>query len=224
MAAGERCPGSRRTLGGDPPASCAPVGSVRGANQEEPKVSVPKGRHDPGGAGESGPCANAGGSGRARRAGEGGLLVLSGGLGRGVVHELMELEVDRVRRSEGQARPRSRSGPSRPRERSMTLGGRRVQVQRPRIARGRRRARAAGSAVRVLRRARPADAGGDGPDARRRVHRRFARVGEPVGEEVERSSSSTSKTSVSELFVERTRTALGAVGGPRRARMSSQPP
>jgi hypothetical protein len=38
--------------------------------------------------------------------------------------------------------------------------------------------------------------------------RRFARVGEPVGEEVEQSSSTTSKTSVSEMFVERTTTAL----------------
>ena len=39
--------------------------------------------------------------------------------------------------------------------------------------------------------------------------RKFARVGEPVGAEVEQVSSATGKTSVSELFVERTRTALG---------------
>src|SRR5919109_306493 len=38
--------------------------------------------------------------------------------------------------------------------------------------------------------------------------RKFAAVGEPVGEDVERSSSATSKTSVSEMFVERTATAL----------------
>ena len=38
--------------------------------------------------------------------------------------------------------------------------------------------------------------------------RRFAGVGEPVGDEVETSSTATSKTSVSEMFVERTRTAL----------------
>ena len=38
--------------------------------------------------------------------------------------------------------------------------------------------------------------------------RKFARVGEPVGDEVEQSSSSTAKTSVSEMFIERTRTAL----------------
>ena len=38
--------------------------------------------------------------------------------------------------------------------------------------------------------------------------RRFARVGEPVGSEVEASSSSTGKTAVSDMFIERTRTAL----------------
>jgi putative transposase len=45
--------------------------------------------------------------------------------------------------------------------------------------------------------------------------RRFARVGEPIGEEVERAVSSTSKTSVSEMFVGRTRTALGELMGRR---------
>jgi putative transposase len=44
--------------------------------------------------------------------------------------------------------------------------------------------------------------------------RRFVDVGEPVGSEVEAASSSStskskSKSTVSELFVERTRTALG---------------
>ena len=39
--------------------------------------------------------------------------------------------------------------------------------------------------------------------------RKFARVGEPIGTDVERSSSATAKTTVSELFIERTRTALG---------------
>jgi len=39
--------------------------------------------------------------------------------------------------------------------------------------------------------------------------RKFARVGEPVGADVEQSSTATSKSTVSELFIERTRTALG---------------
>jgi transposase-like protein len=38
--------------------------------------------------------------------------------------------------------------------------------------------------------------------------RKFSVVGEPVGEEVDAASSATSKTSVSEMFVERTTTAL----------------
>ena len=39
--------------------------------------------------------------------------------------------------------------------------------------------------------------------------RKFAEVGEPVGSEVEQASTSTSKSTASELFIERTRTALG---------------
>jgi putative transposase len=39
--------------------------------------------------------------------------------------------------------------------------------------------------------------------------RKFAVVGEPVGAEVERSASATGKTAVSDMFIERTRTALG---------------
>ena len=39
--------------------------------------------------------------------------------------------------------------------------------------------------------------------------RKYAQVGEPVGEDVEASSTSTSKSTVSELFIERTGTALG---------------
>src|ERR1019366_4444343 len=38
--------------------------------------------------------------------------------------------------------------------------------------------------------------------------RRFASVGEPVGEEVEPASSATGKSTLSEMFIERTRTAL----------------
>jgi putative transposase len=45
--------------------------------------------------------------------------------------------------------------------------------------------------------------------------RKFARVGEPVGSEVEQASTSTGKTAVSEMFIERTRTALGELMGRR---------
>jgi putative transposase len=45
--------------------------------------------------------------------------------------------------------------------------------------------------------------------------RKFEQVGEPVGSDVERAASATSKTTVSELFIERTRTALGGLMGRR---------
>ena len=44
--------------------------------------------------------------------------------------------------------------------------------------------------------------------------RKYAVVGEPVGEDVEQAASSTGKSSVSEMFIERTRTALGELMGP----------
>src|SRR5215210_8675107 len=90
----------------------------------------------------------------------------------------------------------------------MTLGGRRVPVRRPRMR--------TADGEREL----PVESYGyfaDRDPLTRAVMdrmlagvstRRFARVGEPVGSEVEASSSSTSKTSVSEMFVERTGTAL----------------
>jgi single-strand DNA-binding protein len=45
--------------------------------------------------------------------------------------------------------------------------------------------------------------------------RKFEQVGEPVGASVEQECSSTGKTSVSEMFIERTRTALGELMGRR---------
>ena len=144
-----------------------------------------------------------------------GLLALSVGVGLGVVHELMELEVDEV------VGPKGRHDPDRTAKRhghedgSMTLGSRRVAVRRPRM-------RTADDEHEL-----PVESYGyfaDRDPLTRAVMdrmlagvstRRFARVGEPVGEEVDRSASATSKTSVSEMFVERTRTALGELMGRR---------
>ena len=138
-----------------------------------------------------------------------GLLALSVGVGLGVVHELMELEVDEIVGAKGKhdpARTAKRHGHE---DGSMTLGGRRVQVRRPRVR--------SADDTREL----PVETYeyfADRDPLTRAVMdrmlagvstRRFARVGEPVGEQLERSSSTTSKTSVSEMFVERTRTALG---------------
>src|ERR1044072_4565180 len=66
-------------------------------------------------------------------AARGGLLALSVGVGLGVVHELMELEVTEV------VGPKGRHDPDRTAKRhghedgAMTLGGRRVPVRRPRM-------------------------------------------------------------------------------------------
>jgi len=137
-----------------------------------------------------------------------GLLALSVGAGLVLVRELMELEVEQL------AGPKGKHGPDRVVKRhgyedgSVTLGGRRVKVRRPR--------------VRSIVEDRELSLASYGYFASRDVleqvvmdrmlagvsARRFARVGEPVGEAVERQSSATSKSTVSELFIESTRTAL----------------
>jgi transposase-like protein len=138
-----------------------------------------------------------------------GLLALSVGVGLSVVHELMALEVDEVVGPKGKHngdRIAVRHGHE---DGAMTLGGRRVQVHRPRM--------------RTVNDEHELPLGtyeyfADRDPLTRAVMdrmlagvstRKFAGVGEPVGSEVEASSSSTSKTSVSEMFIERTRTALG---------------
>jgi transposase-like protein len=137
-----------------------------------------------------------------------GLLALSVGVGLGVVHELMELEVTEV------VGPKGRHNPERAAKRhghedgSMTLGGRRVPVRRPRV-------RSADDEHELP--VKTYEYYADRDPLTKAVMdrmlagvstRRFAGVGEPVGEEIERAASATSKTSVSELFVERTATAL----------------
>jgi putative transposase len=144
-----------------------------------------------------------------------GLLALSVGVGLGVVHELMELEVGEVVGPKGKHncdRVAVRHGHE---DGSMTLGGRRVKVRRPRM--------------------RTADDEHELPVATYEYFadrdpltravmdrmlagvstRKFADVGEPVGTAVENTSSATSKSTVSELFIERTRTALGELMGRR---------
>jgi putative transposase len=138
-----------------------------------------------------------------------GLLALSVGVGLGVVHELMELEIDEVVGPKGEHNPDRVAVRHGHEDGSMTLGGRRVPVRRP-------RARTAGD-ERELPVATYAYFADRDPLTRAVMDRmlagvstrKFARVGEPVGSEVEAVSSSRSKTSVSERFIERTRSALG---------------
>ncbi len=138
-----------------------------------------------------------------------GLLALSVGLGLRVVHDLMEREVDEV------VGPKHKQNPQRTAKRhghedgSMTLGGRRVPVSRPRM-------RTADDEHELPVQSYEYFADRD-PLTRAVMDRvlagvstrKFAQVGEPVGEDVEQESSSTSKSTVSELFIERTGTALG---------------
>ena len=142
-------------------------------------------------------------------AARGGLLALSVGVGLSVVHELMEAEVTEVVGPKGKHNP-GRTAKRHGHERgSMTLGGRRVEVCRPRI-------RTADDEHELPVQTYAYFADRD-PLIRAVMDRmlagvstrKFASVGEPVGEDVDATSSSTSKTSASEMFIERTGTALG---------------
>ena len=138
-----------------------------------------------------------------------GLLALSVGVGLGVLAELMEEEVVEVVGAKGK-HDRERVAVRHGREAGeVTLGGRRVGVERPRV--------------------RSADGASELPLATYRHFadrdpltrlvlermlagvstRRYRRVQEPVGREVERRGRSISKSSISRAFVERTRRALG---------------
>jgi putative transposase len=138
-----------------------------------------------------------------------GLLALSVGVGLGVLEELMAEEVDEV------VGPRGRHNAERAavrhghEEGSVTLGGRRVEVSRPRM-------RTADGEHEV-----PLETYGHfaDRDPLQRVvlervlagvsTRRYRRTQEPVGEEIAAGERSTSKSAVSRTFVERTRQALG---------------
>lgn len=144
-----------------------------------------------------------------------GLLALSVGLGLGVVHQLMEREVDAVVGPKGKhdrERTAKRHGHE---DGSMTLGGRRVPVSRPRIRTADDEHELPVSSYEYF---------ADRDPLTRAVMdrmlagvstRKYAVVGEPVGEDVEQEASSTGKSTVSELFIERTRTALGELMGRR---------
>jgi putative transposase len=137
-----------------------------------------------------------------------GLLALSVGVGLSVLHELLEAEVDEV------VGPKGRHNADRSAVRhghedgEVTLGGRRVPVSRP-------RARSADGEQEVELQTYGHFA------ARDRLSdvmlermlagvstRRYARTGEPVGEDIEAVARSTSKSAVSRHFASRTRETL----------------
>jgi putative transposase len=144
-----------------------------------------------------------------------GLLALSVGVGLSVVHELMEREVEEVVGPKGKhntERTAKRHGHE---DGSLTLGGRRVRVSRPRM-------RTADDERELP--VQTYEHFADRDPLTRAVMdrmlagvstRRCAAVGEPVGEEIELTARATSKSSMSEMFVERTRTALSELMGRR---------
>jgi putative transposase len=138
-----------------------------------------------------------------------GLLALSVGVGLGVVHELMELEVCEVVGAKGKHNPDRVAVRHGHDDGSMTLGGRRVAVRRPRMRTADDERELPVESYEYF---------ADRDPLTRAVMdrmlagvstRKFAQVGEPVGSEVEQASSSTRKTAVSDMFIQRTRTALG---------------
>jgi putative transposase len=137
-----------------------------------------------------------------------GLLALSVGVGLSVVHELMEAEVCEI------VGPKSRHNPERTAKRhghergSMTLGGRRVQVSRPRVRSVDDEHELPVETYEYFADRDPLTCVVMNRMLAGVSTRKYAAVGEPVGEDVEQAASSTRKSSVSEMFVERTRTAL----------------
>ena len=137
-----------------------------------------------------------------------GLLALSVEVGLGVLHELLELEVDEVVGSKGRwnrDRTAVRHGHE---DGEVTLGGRRVAVKRPRVrtADGERE-------VTLETYEHFADRDRLGRLALERIlagvlTRKYRRVQEPIGEATVARERSTSKSSVSRAFVARTREAL----------------
>lgn len=147
-----------------------------------------------------------------------GLLAMSVGVGLGVLHELMDEEVQEICGPRGKHDPERsvyRHGSD---EGEVTLGSRRVAVKRPRM------------------RAKDEEGGGGEVTLRTYEHfasrdplsvivlermlagvstRRFTRTQEPVGEEVEAGARCTSKSSISRSFVTRTAQTLAELMGRR---------
>ena len=142
-----------------------------------------------------------------------GLLALSVGVGLSVVHELMEAEVEEV------VGPKGRHNPDRTAKRhghergSMTLGGRRVEVSRPRIRSADDERELPVETYEYFADRDPLTVVVMNRMLAGVSTRKYAAVGEPVGQEVQRESRSTGKSTVSELFVERTKTALSELMG-----------
>ncbi|MBA3561578.1 MAG: IS256 family transposase [Actinobacteria bacterium] len=137
-----------------------------------------------------------------------GLLALSVGVGLGVLAELLEEEVVEVVGAKGKHDPGRTAVRHGHGSGEVTLGGRRVGVERPRVRSADGRAE-----VRLQTYEYFADRDPLTKAVLERMlagvsTRRYRRTQEPVGSGVERAARSTSKSSVSRTFIERTRGAL----------------
>jgi putative transposase len=138
-----------------------------------------------------------------------GLMALSVGVGLGVLAELMEEEVTEVVGEKGRHDPDRTAVRHGHQAGEVTLGGRRVGVERPRV----RAADGSGEVgLAVYRHFADAD-----PLSRVVMERmlagvscrRYGRTAEPVGAEVEAEARGVSRSAISRSFIERTRQALG---------------
>ncbi len=140
-----------------------------------------------------------------------GLLALSVGLGLGVLAELMEDEVTEVVGPKGRHDPERRTVRHGHEAGEVTLGGRRVGVERPRV----RAADGTGEVgLGVYRHFADRD-----PLSRVVLERmlagvscrRYGRTGDPVGTEVDKAARGVSKSAISRTLIERTRQALAVL-------------
>ena len=134
-----------------------------------------------------------------------GLLALSVGVGLGVLHEVMEAEVCEVVGPKGKHNPDRRAVRHGHDDGEVTLGGRRVPIERPRA-----RAVDGSGEVELASYRHFADRDPLTAVVLERMlagvsTRRYERTGEPVGTEVDEQARSTSKSAVSREFVSRTR-------------------
>jgi transposase-like protein len=140
-----------------------------------------------------------------------GLLALSVSIGLGVLSEMMAEEVEDVCGPKGKHNPDRTAYRHGTDDGTVTLGGRRVEVERPRM-----RTKDGDQEVPLRTYEHFADRD---PLARVVLERmlagvstrRYRRTQEPVGEQVEQEARSTSKSSVSRTFKERTKRALAAL-------------
>jgi transposase-like protein len=138
-----------------------------------------------------------------------GLMALSVAVGLEVMQELMAEEVDELAGPKGKHDPERTAVRHGTERGSVTLGGRRLRIRRPRV-------RSADDAKEVPVNTYQHFASRD-PLAKVVVERilagigcrRFRRTAEPVGSEVEAEEVSTSRSAISRTFAERTREALG---------------